>query len=338
MRTHITPVQLFFLIFAYLLSGFFLYNIHSYYAVAAQFAVFSLFAVLGTGGLFRRRRGLADFISFYVSRPFKLVFLGLFLILSVFQMGRTIIFYSESIERYCDFLPSWMILFAIGFCAVLTVRQGMTAIGRLAELIPFILVPLVFVRPFGDFAPVLAASDFPASGVLSCVSSAPVFFLASKTVTSGDDGISSSMRVASTPPASRAFYLLRIMIAAAASASLVYVFLSLFSFHADDVFLSLFLWMLHILRLSVLIGICVDLIAENRHAGYRTVYTGIFSVSVMMALAELQGSKWIFLYQIDRVIAITELILPVAFNLIFAIRFWLFGRNRFRVRKKRGSV
>ena len=52
MRTHITPVQLFFLVFAYLLSGFFLFNIHSYYAVAAQFAVFSVFAVMASGSTF----------------------------------------------------------------------------------------------------------------------------------------------------------------------------------------------------------------------------------------------------------------------------------------------
>ena len=36
MKTHITPVQLFFLTFSYLLSGFFLFNITSYYAVTAQ--------------------------------------------------------------------------------------------------------------------------------------------------------------------------------------------------------------------------------------------------------------------------------------------------------------
>ena len=50
MKTHITPIQLYFLTFSYLLSGFYLYHIDSFFAVAAQFSVFFIFAVLATGG------------------------------------------------------------------------------------------------------------------------------------------------------------------------------------------------------------------------------------------------------------------------------------------------
>lgn len=336
MRTYITPVQLFFLVFSYLLSGFFLFHIHSYYAVAAQFAVFSLFAILASGGLSRRTSGLSDFVSSYISGMGGVIAVGLFLVLSVFQMVRTAVFYGESIGRYCDFLPWWMIFSVLCLCAVFAVRQGMTAIGRFAELIPFILVPLVFVRPFGDFAPTLAAVDFHVSGVLSCVSAAPVFFLASKTVTPGDDGVSAAMRVSSAPPAHRASYLLRVMLAAAAAASLLYVFLTLFTFRAGDVFLSFFLWLLHFLRLAVLVGIYADLIAENPNPKIRTAYTAVFAVSVVAVLAASQNVEWIRRYRIDTAVLAADFLLPVVLNVASTVRAWYVSRTG--KREKRDSA
>lgn len=316
MRTHITPVQLFFLTFSYLLSGFFLFHISSYYAVAAQFAVFSAFAMLCLRGLSRRRTGLSDFVSVYAPGAAGVVFTGLFLVLSVFQMTRTAVFFSESVQRVCRFLPWWVIFITVCFCAVFASGRGMTAAGRFSELVPFLLVPMLLIRPFGDFTPTLAAGDFDVSGVLSCVSSAPVFFLASKTLVPGDEGISEAMRVGNKTPAHRGPYLVRIMIAAAAAASLVYVYFTLFSFGAADLFLRLFLWMLHILRLAVTVGIYADLAAENADSRARIAYTALFAVSAVSMLA-LTGTGVIGRrIRLDAVVLWADFLLPVGLNLI----------------------
>ena len=320
MKTHITPVQLFFLRFSYLLSGFFLFNITSYYAVTAQFAVFSVFAVLCLRGLSQRRTGLSDFVGAYAPGAAGTVFTGLFLVLSVFQMTRTAVFFSESVQRLSRFLPWWVIFLTVCICAVFAVVHGMTAVGRFSELVPFLLVPMLLIRPFGDFTLTLSAGDFDVSGVLSCVSAAPVFFLASKTLTSGDDGISDAMRVGSEPPANRGAYLVRIMVSAAAAASLVYVYFTLFSFGAADLFLRLFIWMLHIVRLSVLVGIYADLVAENARRGMRIAYSVLFAATAVSMLALTENSMLIARFRLDTVFIWVEFLLPVLLNLLPLIR------------------
>ena len=336
MRTHITPVQLFFLVFAYLLSGFFLFNIHSYYAVAAQFAVFSVFAVMASGALSRRSTGLSDFVSFYVPGAAGTVLTGAFLDLSVFQTVRTTVFYGESIARYCTFLPWWMIFSVLLLCAFLAVKRGMTAVGRFSELLPFLLVPLLFVRPFGDFAPTLSLSDFPVSGVLSCVSCVPVFFLASKTLVSGDEGVSDAMQSANPPPVRRAAFLLQVMLAAAASASLLYGFLTMFTFRAGDVFLSLFLWMLHIIRLSILVGIAVDSVSQASGTGVRTAYTAVLAVSVFAVLAASQSMDPVLRGRLGTAVLAADLLLPAACGVVFAVR--RRGSRRGEKQKKKSSA
>jgi len=319
-KTHITPIQLFFLTFSYLLSGFFLYNITSYYAVTAHFAVFSVFAVLCLRGLSRSRTGLSDFVSAYAPGTAGIVFTGLFLLLSVFQMTRTAVFFSESVRRLCRFLPWWVIFVTVCICAVFAVFRGLTAAGRFSELIPFLLVPMLLICPFGDFAPALSAGDFDISGVLSCLSSAPVFFLASKTLTSGDDGISEAMRAGHEPPADRGAYLVRIMVTAAASASFVYVYFTLFAFGHADLFLRLFIWTLHIIRLSVLIGIYADLVAENAKRETRIAYTVLFALSAVSMLALTENRLPVTRFRLDIIFIWIDFLLPVLMNLMPFIR------------------
>lgn len=333
MTTHITPIQLYFLTFSYLLSGFYLYHIDSFFAVAAQFSAFFIFTVLATGGLSRRRSGLSDLVSFYTPGFAGTAFTGIFLVLSAFQMTSTVVFYGEFVERLCGFLPSWILFAGIVFCAVFAVRRGMMTIGRFAELIPFLLVPVAFVRPFGDFSPALTASDFDVSGVLSCVSSVPVFFLAAKTVTPGDEGVSEAMRAGGKLPEHRAAYLLRIMIAGAVSAVFVYLYLRSFIFPAGDVFLSLFLWMLHIIRLSVLVGVYADLVVENENPKVRTGFTMVFAAAVISMFTVVAGAgvrrNWL-----DIVIIAVDCLIPVILNgVLFLRRAYSMQRRQFGKKK-----
>lgn len=316
MRTHITPVQLFFLTFSYLLSGFFLYHLTSYYAVIAHFALFSLFAVFCARGLSRQRSGLFEFVSAYVPGSFGIVFAGLFLVISVFQTIQTVVLFGNSVERFCDFLPWWMIFIVLCFSAVYTVYHGMSAIGRFAELVPFLLVPILFIRPFGNFMPLLSAKSFDVSAVFSGFSAVPVFFLASKTAVAGDAGISEALQVRSKMPADRSSYLIRIMIAGAAAAALVYFYLMLFSFGERDILIAFLTWMLHIIRLFVLVGIYADLVTENQTPKLRTAFTVVFSVSVMMVFAFVWGGIFEKRFYLDAVFAGIDYLLPVVLNII----------------------
>ena len=293
MKNHITPFQLFFLTFSYLLSGFFLFSVRSWLALIAQFAAFSVFAVLAAPAFVCKREGLCDTVDAFAHGAFGKILTALLLIPAMFQTVRTLTGFSVSAGTVTNFLPSWLILLVLLATAIYAVWRGMTAVGRFAELVPFLLVPLLCMCVFGKFSPAQATSDFDAWGALSCVSAAPVFFLAAKCVVPGDVGVSTAMNATAPAPKDRAAFLLRVMIGGAAAAVGFYVFFLLFDTGAHNVLLRLAAWMLHLIRLSVLIALVADVLSyvpagarERAHMPlWRSVFAAVIAISCAAVLA-----------------------------------------------------
>ena len=335
MKTHITPFQLFFLTFSYLLSGFFLFSVRSVFGVWAQLALFAAFVMLARPGLSRRRETLYEFVGAFVpGAVLPTVLTALLLVPAVFQMMSTAISFSESAGRTADFLPSWLILAILTGIALFAVWGGMIGAGRFAELLPFLLVPLLCIRPFGGFAPMLSVSDLNALRVLSCVSAAPVFFLAAKTVVPGDEGISDSMVAAASVPSDRASYLTKLLLGAAVSAAVIYGYLMLFAIDGKDVLFRLTLWVLHFIRLTVLVGLAADAVrvvpAEAANAvARRTVFAMVTAASAVCVLC-MRGTGDMMLRNALTVLTVLiDFAVPVLLNVFF------FAGRRAAVRRKK---
>lgn len=335
MKTHITPFQLFFLTFSYLLSGFFLFSIRSVFGILAQLAVFAVFVMLARPGLSRRRETLYEFVGVFVpGAVLPAVLTAALLLPAVFQMVHTAVSFSESAGRTADFLPLWLILAILIAVALFAVGGGMTGAGRFAELLPFLLVPLLCIRPFGGFAPMLSVSDFNALRVLSCVSAAPVFFLAAKTVVPGDEGISDAMGAVVSVPSDRASYMTKLLLGAAAAAAVVYGYLMLFAIDGKDVFFRLTVWMLHFIRLTVPMGLVADAVravpTEATHAVARhTAFAVVSAVSVICVLSVHGTGNMMLQNALTMLTVLIDFIVPVLLNGFF------FAGRRAAVRRKK---
>lgn len=74
--------------------------------------------------------------------------------------------------------------------------------------------------------------------------------------------------------------------------------------------------MLHIVRLSVLVGIYADLVAENARRGIRIAYTVLFAVTAVSMLALTENGILVARFRLDTVFIWGEFLLPVLLNLL----------------------
>lgn len=263
MRERISPYQLMILTFSYMISGFFLGNVKNFYIVILEFALLCLYAYIGYHGFSAERGGFFDFLRALVPSSAEKVTALAFLLLAFLQLVPTLVTFAELIRRICAFLPLWLIGLSILAEVVFAVSRGVTVMGRLAELLPFLLVPLLLTRPFFSFSPSFSVLPYAEQGALSFVSIAPIFYLLSKTVTAGDRTVSRSFRASAEVIEDRGRYLLYYLLIGGLSAVAVYGFLFLFEVKAGDVLFRIFVWWTVFLRLSLLCSIFRDLWREK---------------------------------------------------------------------------
>lgn len=269
MKEKITPYQLMFLTFSYMLSGFFLGSVRNFYIVIAEFVFLCIYAYVGYPGFSLERRGFFDFIGAIVPAKLAKLTILAFLLLAWAQLVPTLVIFAQYVRLISDFLPTWFVGLTLFAAAVFASAQGMTVLGRLAELLPFLLVPLLVTRPFFDFSPAFAVFPWNGSGALSFISITPIFYLLSKTVTAGDVCASRSLKASRADIADRGRYVLCFLLIGGLAAVAVYGFLFLFEVTAGDVLFRMFVWWTAFLRLAALCSVFRDLWREKPFARER---------------------------------------------------------------------
>lgn len=259
----ITPYQLTMLTFAYMFSGFFLGGVRNFSMVAASFLALCLYAFAGYRGVHTEKRSFAHFLSVMVSpRWEKLLHLAMLVLMGI-QFVSALVTVSEHIHILSGFLPLWVIGLSLIFMALFASRRGIFTVGRLSELLLFLLIPLLVTRPFLSFVPAFRDVPMTWEGDIDFVSIAPIFYLLSRTVTAGDPSASHSLAASRGDIKNRARYVTLFLLAGGLLAVSVYGFLFLFEVHAGDVLLRLFLWCASFIRLAVLGTVFGDLAAES---------------------------------------------------------------------------
>ena len=262
----ITPIQLMFLTFSYMFSGFFLGGVRNFTIVIASFFALCFYAYLGYRGYSLERRGYFDFLRVLVPEGMENVTILLFLILVWIQLLATLVRFSEHIHMISVFLPLGMIALTLVTASFFSSAKGFSVVGRLSEIVPLLLVPLLVTRPFFSFAPMFRDVPWAGQGLFSFISIAPIFYLLSKTVTAGDVSVSRSFRVAETGIEDRGRYLALFLLAGGLLAVAVYGFLLLFEVKAGDVLFRFFLWWTSFVRLAILASVFYDLARERPFA------------------------------------------------------------------------
>ena len=266
MNEKITPYQLFFLTFSYLLSGFFLGGMQSFAMAMASFFALCLYAYLAYRGCASGRRNVWEFFgALFPERVEKLVFI-VFLTLTWMQFLPTAVLFSKRIHALSDFLPLWFVGISLTAAAFFVAARGFSTVGRLSELLLFLLVPLLLTRPFFHVEPAFQESAWDAEGALSFVSIAPIFYLLSKTATAGDRDASHSLRVSRGAIANRGRYVLSFLLGGGALAVAVWGILLLFEIRMGDVLFRLLFWWTAFVRLALLASVFVDVMRGEGRA------------------------------------------------------------------------
>ncbi len=291
MKTHLSAFQLFFLTFLYVFSGLSLSKTDSLLPLALPFAVSLLWAVIGYRGAMKKREDFKDFLSAYMPRRETVIPLAFFLFTSAAEAVFVLLeagvgFFSES-----DFIPFSLILAVLLGIAILTARQGVTVLGRLAELSLFLIVPLIAVHLFGDYVPaemIGAASGFR---LAFSVMPAPILFLLSMTAVSCDEGTTDSFRAMRNPPKDRAGFLVRTVACASLFAVLLRAFLLMFPLGEHELLVYFLEYTAHAAKLSLLFSVCAHGFSKKSERR-GTVYAVLMTLSAAFTLAVIGGAAF----------------------------------------------
>lgn len=327
MKRYLTPTQLLILTFSFMLSGLFEAGHTDFFAVLFELLIFLLAAVLGMRGARRAAPSFSSFCAAYGGERGGAFLAVTFAALSVLPMLQTALRLTDTAWGLSPFLPRYVILITVFAIAINLSRRGMTAVGRMAELSLFLLIPMLFICPFGDFLPHIRWTSPSTSEMTLSVTAAPILFLASRTVTAGDADATPAMRAGGKVPKDRSAYLVRILIGAGVAASLVYVYFSLFSFGNGDVFRTVFLWMLLSLRLATLLGIVLDPILCAKTSALRFANTAILAASLVSAAAAL-GKRPMGISETQSVLTLLGFLLAIGMNLLPSLES---GKKRGRI-------
>ena len=299
MKTHLTHFQLFFLTFLYVFSGTVLSDITSPLSFLFPLTVSILWAVVGYRGALQKREDMTDFLSAYLPRRETVIPLAVFIFSVSAEAVLTILDVATVFWGRSDFIPFPLILTVFFGTSMLITRKGMTVLGRVSELSLFLLVPLVILRLFGSFHPMDMVDAVSVLRLVFSVMPAPIFFLLSMTVVSGDVGISGGFRATGYAPKNRAAFLIGIVALASAVAVLLRAFLLTFPLAEKDLLAYFLEYTAHAVKISLLFSILAHGYAKEKknHA----VICGICTaVAVVLTLAIKGGAvfspfMWIFL-------------------------------------------
>ncbi len=289
MKTHLTPFQLFFVTFLYVFSGITLAGADSVLALLLPFACCVLWALVGYRGAMKKRDDLADLLSVYLPKKETVIPLAFFLIVTVSELLFTLFNAGNFFEKESDFLPFPLVLAVLFGIAAVIAFFGVTALGRFAETVLFLLVPLIVLHLFGrlDSIPMIApVSDLK---IIFSVMPAPIFFLLAMTTVSGDEGTSDAFRIVYQKPKDRAGFLMKTVIGGAGLAVLLRTFLLLFPFRGTELLLYFLEYSAHAAKLAILLSLLVyGPMGMGRR--FSVFSTALISFSAVLTLAILGGA------------------------------------------------
>ena len=244
----ITLFQLFFLSFSYVFSGLFLIGERSFLPMLIPLCALLLFSAIGYIFLeyaprtFAEKGRLLSFLSMGRPHFFTKFFAVLLSLTAVAEALLSLIAFCISARKFATFIPFWFV-FALLFLLVLFIAwHGLTAVGRLSELLVFLILPLLFWLVFWNFKPLDLGSFSENFYAYFLVTPAPVLYLLSMTV---------SESTASPKPIAPRFFPL-VCFFGGCAAVLCTVLFRIYGASDSNIFFLFFGWMASAVRVGML--------------------------------------------------------------------------------------
>ena len=245
----ITLFQLFFLSFAYVFSGLFLVGERSFLSLLIPAGAVLLFSAWGYSLLQNAPRGCAEkerlvfFLSCGMPKGIAVSLGVAFVLLSMAEAVLSLLALCFSAYAFSSFLPFWLIFLISGVMIVFIASHGLTVIGRLAELMAFLIVPLMLWILLWRVEPIDITAFSSDLHVLFTVTPAPILFLFSSAVLKST-AMPKEKRLHSVPLAA---------ITGAAVAVLCTVLFLLYGASENNIFFLFFGWMTSVIRIGMLL-------------------------------------------------------------------------------------
>ena len=250
-KSKITLFQLFFLSVAYVFSGLFLIRETSFLSLLTPLVSALVYGAIGYGFLRAAPvpSGGERWIAFLsCGRPSLTgkLFAELFSFFAAAELIVSWLAMASSVSGFSGFLPFSFSAALVLFLAIFFGAHGVTAVGRFAELLVFLIAPLLFWLVFWDFAPV----DFTAVSenlyAWLVVLPSPILYLFSVT----------ALTSTAVPKPARKIAVPLVSLGGAATGVLCAVLFLIYGAGENHIFLLLFGWMTAIVRLAILICVC----------------------------------------------------------------------------------
>ena len=250
-KTKITLFQLFFLSVAYVFSGLFLIRETSFLSLLIPLVSALVYGAIGCGFLQAAptQSGGEKWCSFLsCGKPHLLgkIFAELFSFFAAVELILSWLALASSVSVFSGFLSFSFSAALILFLAIFFGAHGLTAVGRFAELLVFLIVPLLFWLVFLDFVPVDFRSVSENFYVWLIVLPSPILYLFSVT----------ALTSTAVPKPARKIAVPLVSWGGAATGVLCAFLFLLYGAGENNIFLLLFGWMTAIVRLAILICVC----------------------------------------------------------------------------------
>ena len=247
----ITLFQLFFLSFSYVFSGFFLIGERSFLSLwipvgmVLLFSAWGYFLLKNTPRTYEGERKFVSFLSCAMPKSLAAIW-GVILVLSaIAEALLSWIAFCFSVRAFASFIPFWFVFVTVGVLIFFVASHGLTAVGRLAELMAFLIVPLVFYLLLWRVSPMDITAFSSDLHILFTVTPAPILYLFSVTV-SKSTAMPDEKSLRSFPLAS---------FLGAVVAVLCAVLFVVYGASGDHIFFLFFGWMTSVIRMGILLNI-----------------------------------------------------------------------------------
>ena len=254
-RSRITLFQLFFLTFAYVFSGVFLISETAVPSLLIPLISAFVYCMVGylylkcMPTVFSEDGRWLSFLS--CGKPYAAasVFAWIFSVFGAAELILSWVAFALRIHDFADFLPISLVAAAGLLLAIFVSAHGLTVVGRLAELLAFLIVPLILWAVLWEFA----ALDLRTFGEEPCawitVLPSPIFYLLSMTALQ-----STAMPNAASKP----IRIPMISFCGAVAAVICAFLFLLYGAGEKNVFRLFFGWTATLIRLALLVCVCTE--------------------------------------------------------------------------------
>ena len=252
-KSRLTLFQLFFLSFAYVFSGLFLIREESFLSLLIPLVPTLVYGALGycflaaTPAMTEGKDRWISFLSCGKPHLCGRLFAELLSFFGAAELILSWLAFASSVQGFSEFMPFSLAAALILLLAVFFGAHGLTATGRFAELLVFLILPLLFWLVFWDFAEVdlRAFSDDPYAWLV--VLPSPILYTFSMTVLQST--------AVPKPIGCRAVIPLVSFGGAVTAVLCAFLFL-LYGADENNIFLLLFGWSAASVRLALLVCVC----------------------------------------------------------------------------------